>query len=223
MNLLIVEDDARVADMLRRGLAAEGFTPDTAESGAAALARLGMLDYDLIILDLRLPDLDGVRLCQQIRDDDNATPILMLTARDRVEDRVAGLRAGADDYLIKPFAFEELLARLEAISRRRHEHPTEQCLRVGKLTLTPDMHEARCGDQPIALSAREFALLHCLMAGAPRVLSRTRLLERVWGPDADVTFNTVDVYIGYLRRKLGQCDAPPQLETVRGVGYRLVA
>ncbi|ROO33664.1 transcriptional regulator [Salinisphaera orenii YIM 95161] len=220
MNLLIVEDDARVARMLERGLAAEGFAPTPVPCGSDALAHIERFDFNLILLDVRLPDIDGFELCRRIRADGHDVPVLMLTAREQVDDRVAGLNAGADDYLTKPFAFEELLARINALSRRTRG-TTDNRLQFSGLCLDPGTREASLDGEPLDLSAREFALLQCLMRGAPNVLSRARLLERVWGTGAEVTENTIDVYIGYLRRKLRRRAGEPRIQTVRGMGYRL--
>lgn len=220
MNLLIVEDDPRVARMLERGLAAEGFTPTPVPCGSDALAYIERFEFDLMLLDVRLPDIDGFTLCRRIRAAGHDMPVLMLTAREQVDDRVAGLNAGADDYLTKPFAFEELIARINALSRRARA-TADTRLRFDALCLDPGTRQACLADETLDLSAREFALLQCLMRDAPNVLSRARLLERVWGADAEVTENTIDVYIGYLRRKLRGAAGGPYIQTVRGAGYRL--
>lgn len=223
MSILVVEDDVRVADMLRRGLSAEGFAVTLADTGRAATELMTTDRFDLLILDLQLPDADGVDLCRVLREQDNRVAVIMLTARDDIEDRVRGLDAGADDYLTKPFAFAELIARIRARARRSTPAENDNRIRLGPLTIDVDCHEVRCEDRRLDFSAREFELLAALMAASPRVLGRQRLLSRVWGEHAEITENTVDVYIGYLRRKLGEYPAAPVIETVRGVGYRLVA
>ena len=220
MRVLVVEDETKMARAIRRGLEQEGYAVDTVPDGDEGLYQAGEHPYDAVILDVMLPGLDGFEVCRRLRATGNWAPVLMLTARDRVADRIAGLDAGADDYLVKPFAFGELVARLRALIRRGSvERPT--VLAVGDLTLDPAAHRvARCG-QEVELSAREFALLEFLMRHAGEVVSRSAILDHVWDYNYDGLSNVVDVYIGYLRRKLGAAGGP-RIETVRGMGYRLV-
>jgi two-component system OmpR family response regulator len=216
MRVLIVEDDLRMASLVRRGLTGEGLAADVAGTGEDALWMAQAHPYDAIVLDVMLPGLDGFETCRRLRGAGCWVPVLMLTARDAVEDRVAGLDSGADDYLVKPFAFAELLARLRALARRGEgERPA--VLVVGDLRLDPATHEVRRGDTPIALSAKEFALLEIFMRRPGEVLSRLHLLEHAWDFAYENRSNVVDVYVRRLRRKIG----PDALETVRGAGYRL--
>jgi two-component system OmpR family response regulator len=218
MRVLIVEDDLRMASLVRRGLTGEGLAADVAGSGEDALWMAQAHPYDAIVLDVMLPGLDGFETCRRLRGAGVWVPVLMLTARDAVEDRVAGLDSGADDYLVKPFAFAELLARLRALARRgESERPA--VLVVGDVRLDPATHEVRRGETPIALSAKEFALLEIFMRRPGEVLSRLHLLEHAWDFAYENRSNVVDVYIRRLRRKIGE-DA---VETVRGAGYRLRA
>jgi DNA-binding response OmpR family regulator len=222
MNVLLVEDDERIIEFVLRGLHAEGYHVDVARSGRDALRRAVVPACQLIILDLLLPDLDGREVCRQLRAASVATPILMLTALDSLDDRVRGLRIGADDYLAKPFAFEELVARVQALARGgpvyRGEPPE---LRVHDLVLDRATREVRRGERLIELTPREFALLECLMRAPGKVLSRTLILETVWGCSKHPLTNVVDVYIRQLRRKVDR-DAPAALiQTARGFGYKL--
>ncbi len=220
MRILIVEDEAKMASLLRRGLGEEGLSADIAASGEDALWMARAVEYDAIILDLMLPGIDGVEVCRRLRADGVWSPVLMLTARAAVEDRVSGLDSGADDYLPKPFVFEELLARLRALARRgAAARPT--VLAVGDLSLDPAAHEVRRGDIPIALSVKEFALLETFMRRPGRVLSRFDLLEHAWDGAYENRSNVVDVYIGYLRDKIDRPFGRDSIETVRGAGYRL--
>jgi two-component system OmpR family response regulator len=217
MRVLLVEDELKMARALRRGLEHEGHTVDAAGDGEDALRRALGQDYDAIVLDVMLPGKDGFAVCRELRAKDRWAPVLMLTARDGVEDRIRGLDAGADDYLIKPFSFGELLARLRALVRRGPmERPT--ALTVGDVVLDPAAHIVTRAGEAIELSAREFSLLEFLMRHAGEVVSRARILEHVWDVNFDGFSNVVDVYVGYLRRKLG---APEDafIRTVRGVGY----
>jgi len=222
MRILLVEDEERIAAFIRKGLKEELYTVDVARDGSEALDIAGAGEYDLIILDLRLPVRDGISVCRELRAQGNTTPILMLTARDTIDDRVRGLDAGADDYLVKPFAFQELLARLRALARRP---PVVQdlTLRMANLTLDTRTHQARRDAQLIELSAREYCLLELLMRQPGQVLTRTQIAEQIWGYDFDANSNVVDVYIRYLRRKVDDQFEPKLIQTVRGVGYKLEA
>jgi len=220
MRVLIVEDELRMASLIRRGLLAEGLAADVAPNGEDALWMAQAHGYDAIVLDVMLPGIDGFETCRRLRAGDIWAPVLMLTARDAVEDRVAGLDTGADDYLVKPFAFAELLARLRALVRRGDpERPS--VLRVGNLTLDPAAREVRRGDDEIRLSAKEFSLLETFMRRPGEVLSRLHLLEHAWDFAYENRSNVVDVYIRHLRRKIDEPFGRQSLETVRGVGYRL--
>ena len=222
MNVLLVEDDERIIEFVRRGLEAEGHDVDVARGGLDAIRRAQSQDCQLIILDLLLPDLDGREVCRQLRAARVATPILMLTALDTLEDKVRGLRIGADDYLVKPFAFEELLARVHALGRRgAHYQDAPSEMKVHDLVLNLDTREVWRGDRPVQLTPKEFALLECLMRTPGKVVSRPLILEQVWGCSRHPLTNVVEVYIRHLRCKVDQ-DAPsPLIETVRGFGYRI--
>jgi two-component system OmpR family response regulator len=220
MRVLIVEDEPKMAGLLRRGLREEGHAADVARTGPDALWMAAAVDYDAILLDLMLPGMDGVEVCRRLRADGVWSPVLMLTARGAVDDRVQGLDAGADDYLPKPFAFDELLARLRALARRgARERPT--VLRVGDLRLDPATRQVWRGDVEILLSAKELTLLETLMRSPGRVLSRYELLEHGWDETYEARSNIVDVYIRYLRLKIDRPFGVQSLETVRGAGYRL--
>ena len=220
MRVLVVEDELRMASLIRRGLLAEGQAADVAPSGEDALWMAEAHDYDAIGLDVMLPGITGFETCRRLREAGVWAPVLMLTARDAVEDRVAGLDTGADDYLVKPFSFAELLARLRALARRGE--PERPCLlSVGDLTLDPATREVRRGDEAIPLSAKEFALLETFMRRPGEVLSRLHLLEHAWDVAYDARSNVVDVYIRHLRRKIDEPFGRSSLETVRGAGYRL--
>jgi two-component system, OmpR family, response regulator len=222
MRVLIVEDDVKMAALLHRGLAEEGLSADVARTGDDALWMAEATDYDAIALDVMLPGSDGFEVCRRLRESGRWSPVLMLTARDAVEDRVAGLDAGADDYLTKPFSFAELLARLRALARRAPpERPS--VLEAGDLRLDPATREVRRGDQEIKLSAKEFALLETFMRRPGQVLSRFQLLEHCWDYGYENRSNVVDVYVRYLREKIDRPFGRQTLETVRGAGYRLRA
>jgi len=220
MRVLLVEDDAGIVAFVRQGLTEAGFTVDAVVDGLEGLAAARVATYDAIILDGMLPGLDGLAVLVELRRLGIRTPVLLLTARAAVEDRVAGLETGADDYLTKPFAFTELLARLRALLRRPPLQ-ADQLLRVGDLELDPLRRSVRRGGSPVDLSPREFALLACLMRHAGQALTRTQIAEQIWSLDYAGDTNVVDVYIGYLRRKLGLAHGGPRIQTVRGVGYRL--
>ena len=222
MRILVVEDEDKMARLLQRGLAAEGLATDVAGTGEDALWMAGATAYDAIVLDVMLPGIDGLETCRRLREQRIWTPVLMLTARDGVEDRVAGLDGGADDYLLKPFAFTELLARLRAVVRRGPvERPT--VLSAGDLTLDPARRAVERGGAPIDLSTTEFAMLETFMRNPGTVLSRFQLLERVWDGGYENRSNVVDVYVRYLRDKIDRPFGVSSIETVRGAGYVLRA
>jgi two-component system OmpR family response regulator len=220
VRILVVEDEPKMADVLRRGLTREGLAVDVVELGADALVRAGATEYDAIVLDAMLPDIDGLEVCRQLRADRVWSPVLMLTARSGVPDRVDGLDAGADDYLAKPFAFDELLARLRALARRG---PVERApvLEVGDLRLDPAGHRAWRGETALELSAKEHAMLEIFMRNPEQVLSRFTLLEHAWEGEYENRSNVVDVYVRLLREKIDRPFGRASLQTVRGVGYRL--
>jgi DNA-binding response OmpR family regulator len=220
LKVLIVEDEHRVSDFLNRGLTEEGHAVRVAHTGAEGLTVVEEGWPDLIILDWMLPDTEGVEVCRILRGRGVHTHILMLTARDAVEDRVGGLDAGADDYLVKPFAFEELLARIRAVTRRPSVAASDK-ITVGDLVVDLRAHSARRGEKDIELTPREFALLAYLIRRPGRVVSRTALMQDVWDQDFDSGTNVVDVYINYLRSKIHREDAPALIHTVRGIGYVL--
>lgn len=220
-RLLVVEDDPQVRAMLTRALRYEGFEVRSACDGAEAMAELRAAPPDLMLLDLLLPDADGVELSRRLRADGDPLPILMLTARDTVTDRVAGFEAGADDYLVKPFSTAELVARVRALLRRARERPQPAARRIGDLELDPATHEVRRGDRLVRLTRREFDLLAVFLANPGTVLARDRLLTDAWGFESPVETNAIDVYVGYLRRKLEEGGEPRLIQTVRGVGYVL--
>jgi two-component system OmpR family response regulator len=220
MRILVVEDDMKMAGLLRRGLLEEGHAADVASVGDDALWMARAVVYDAIVLDLMLPGLDGIEVGRRLRQGGVWSPVLMLTARDGIEDRVAGLDAGADDYLPKPFSFAELLARLRALVRRGSpERPT--LLEVGDLRLDPATRRVRRGETEVHLSAKEFALLEAFMRRPGDVLSRDRLLEHAWDYAYENRSNVVDVYVRYLREKIDRPFGRTSLQTVRGMGYRL--
>jgi DNA-binding response OmpR family regulator len=221
MNILVVEDEPLIAAFLERGLTAEGYVVTTADNGPDALDQFAGTSPGVVVLDVMLPGMDGFDVLASMRAVDPAVPVIMLTARGEVADRVRGLDLGATDYLMKPFAFSELAARIRAHTRRP-ESPRAQKLEAAGLELDLLTREARRGDREVPLSAREFALLAYLMRHPGQVLSRQQILNGVWGYTFDPRSNLVDVYIGYLRRKLGDGDDCP-IATVRGMGYRLVA
>jgi two-component system, OmpR family, response regulator len=218
--VLVVEDDVKMAGLLRRGLVEEGLAADVARTGDDALWMARATEYDAIVLDVMLPGTNGFAVCRRLRELGTWSPVLMLTARDAVADRVAGLDAGADDYLTKPFSFAELLARLRALVRRA---PVERppLLEVGDLRLDPATRQAWRGDVEVALSSKEFALLETFMRRPGQVLSRYQLLEHAWDYAYENRSNVVDVYVRYLREKIDRPFGRSSLETVRGAGYRL--
>ena len=220
MRVLVVEDERHMAAHLGRVLAQESFAVDLAHDGLRALELAAEHQHDAIVLDLMLPGLDGLAVCRRVRQSQANTPILILSARDMVEDRVRGLDAGADDYLVKPFAIEELLARLRALLRRQSRHP-QPVFTVGSLRLDPATRAVSCGDRQVVLTAREHALLEYLMRGAGLVHTRTMIAEHVWDFPFDHASNVVDVYIKHLRDKIDTKGRPSFIQAVRGVGYVL--
>ncbi len=220
MRALVVEDELKMASLIRRGFTEEGYSVDVAPNGAEALIRAGATEYDVIVLDVMLPGVDGFEVCRLLRERGIWSPVLMLTARDSIEDRVAGLDSGADDYLAKPFSFSELLARLRALARRGAvERPT--VLEVGSLRMDPRTRQTWRGDTEISLSTKEFSLLETFMRRPGQVLSRFDLLEHAWDFAYENRSNVVDVYIRYLREKVDRPFGLTSIETVRGAGYRL--
>jgi two-component system OmpR family response regulator len=220
MRVLVVEDELKMARAIRRGLEQEAFAVDVALNGEDALHQATEHEYDAVVLDVMLPEIDGFDVCAALRSRGRWVPVLMVTARDALEDRIKGLDVGADDYLVKPFAFGELLARLRALIRRGgSDRPA--VLEVGDLTLDPAAHRVERAGHVVDLSAREFALLEYLMRHPGQVVSRTRILEHVWDTNYDGLSNVVDVYVGYLRKKLERPFGRPLIRTVRSVGYML--
>jgi DNA-binding response OmpR family regulator len=220
MRVLVIEDDRKVARQVARGLQEEGFVVDLAATGEDGEEKATVSEYDVIVLDWRLPGKDGLAVCRTLRDQQVSTPILMLTARDSVADRVSGLRTGADDYLTKPFAFDEFLARVTALLRRaRVAQPA--VLKVADLTLDPASRRVARGGLPITLTPKEYAILDVLMRSAGEVVTRTRLAERVWDEASDIDDNLVDAHVSHLRRKIDRETGVQLIHTIRGVGYRL--
>jgi two-component system, OmpR family, response regulator len=220
MRVLVVEDEVKMASLIRRGLKADGMAADVAVKGEDALWMAGSTEYDAIVLDVMLPGMSGFDVCRKLREDGVWAPVLMLTARDAVEDRVQGLDTGADDYLTKPFSFAELSARLRALVRRgRVEQPT--VLRAGDLHLDPATKRVARGETDISLSAKEYSLLETFMRRPGQVLDRYQLLEHAWDYEYENRSNVVDVYVRYLREKVDRPFGVESIETVRGAGYRL--
>jgi two-component system, OmpR family, response regulator MprA len=222
MKILVVDDERAVRDSLRRALTLEGYEVELASDGQEALDRIGGQsgEPDAVVLDVLMPRLNGLDVCRRLRAQGNRIPILMLTARDQVEDRVEGLDAGADDYVVKPFALEELLARVRALLRRSGADQ-EETLRFADLELDPVAHEVRRGGEPIELTRTEFSLLELFLRNPRQVLTRSVIFERVWGYDFGYASNSLDVYVGYLRRKTEVGGRPRLIQTIRGVGYAL--
>jgi DNA-binding response OmpR family regulator len=223
MRVLLVEDERKISAYVRRGLEEAGYAVDVAFTGLEALSWTEKADYDAIVLDILLPEVDGLTVCREIRKRGAKAAVLMLSARDAVDDRVAGLDAGADDYLVKPFAMKELLARLRALARRAAEGSRTAALTIGDLSLDPSRHQVTRAGRDIALSAREFAILEYLMRNAGRVVTRTMITEHVWDYNVFHQSNAVDVYIRTLRRKMDDDFTPKLIQTIRGVGYQLAA
>jgi DNA-binding response OmpR family regulator len=224
MRALVVEDDPSISGFVVRGLREEHYLVDLAEDGAAAERLVADNAYDVIVLDLMLPEVDGLEVCRRIRGDGVDAPVLMLTARDGVRDRIHGLDAGADDYLVKPFAFDELLARLRALTRRGRTRQLDATIVYGPLVLHSDTHRVELDGRPVELSATEYRLIEHLMRHPEAIVSRDQLADHVWGGEYDPFSNLADVYIGYVRRRLRDagCTAP-LIHTVRGMGYMLQA
>jgi two-component system response regulator MprA len=223
MRILVVDDERAVRESLRRALTLEGYEVELAEDGEEALVRLrsGESHPDALVLDVLMPGLNGLDVCRTLRRAGDRVPVLMLTARDQVDDRVAGLDAGADDYLVKPFALEELHARLRALLRRSSNGAPGDVLRFADVELDPRAHEVRRGGEEIELTRTEFALLELFLRNPRQVLTRSIIFERVWGYDFGYASNSLDVYIGYLRRKTEAGGKPRLIQTIRGVGYAL--
>jgi DNA-binding response OmpR family regulator len=219
-RVLVVDDDAAIRRSLGRGLRLRGFAVTEADGGAAALELLGRTPPDILVLDISMPEVDGIEVCRTLRADGSDLPVLMLSALDEVADRVAGLQAGADDYLVKPFALEELVLRLHALLRRRPPRPDDRVRACG-LVLDPAARTATRDDDPLDLTRREFELLEVLARNTGLVLTRDQLLDRVWGYDFEVRTDAVDTFVSYLRRKLESGGRPRILHTVRGVGFVL--
>lgn len=220
MKILLVEDEPKVASFLHQGLTEQHHTVDLAADGLLGLRLAQNGTYDLLILDTLLPGLSGLEVCRQVRAQDTSVPILMLTALGETDDKIRGLDAGADDYLVKPFAFQELLARIRALARRRHESPAaEAVLRLADLTLDPVRKVVQRAGQVIQLTAREFALLEYLLRNQNRVVSRVDILEQVWETSFDTGSNVIDVYINFLRKKLDKDFTPKLIHTLVGMGY----
>ncbi len=221
LQILVVDDDPALRAALDRALKLEGYQVTFAHDGRQALQLMTFNAQDAVILDLGLPLMDGVEVCRRVRERGDRTPVLMLTARDAISDRVEGLDAGADDYLVKPFALDELLARLRALLRRTVASPEESLLKFADVVVDLQTMEVRRADRPIELTRTEFRLLELLMRNPRIVISRSRIYEQVWGYDFGASSNAIEVYVSYLRRKLEACGEPRLIHTVRGVGYTL--
>jgi two-component system, OmpR family, response regulator MprA len=220
-RILVVDDEPALQHALSRALALERYEVAFASDGREALERLGNDDFEAVVLDVSMPRLDGLEVCRRLRDSGNRTPVLMLTARDDIDDRVAGLDAGADDYLVKPFALRELMARMRALLRRAGDREVQEVLTFGDLRVDPSAHEAFRGERELHLTRTEFLLLDLFMRHPRQVLTRSAIFEHVWGYDFGSTSNSLGVYMGYLRRKTEAGGEPRLLHTVRGVGYVL--
>jgi DNA-binding response OmpR family regulator len=216
MRILVVEDEHKIANSIKRGFEQESWATDVAYDGEGGFDMASSEDYDVIVLDLMLPKMDGMEVCRRLRAEENHTPILILTARGELSDKVTGLNTGADDYLVKPFAFEELLARVRALSRRPKEG-IGTVLKVGNLELDVNSFEVKKSEKVIELSRKEFALLEYLMRNAGKVVSKENIIAHVWDYESDILPNTVEVFIGYLREKIGE----DLIKTVRGFGYKI--
>lgn len=219
MRILVIEDEPRIIEFVKQGLGQEGFQVDAVSDGKTGLSFALSYEYDAIILDIMLPHMDGYEVCSELRSRGLETPIIMLTARDAVADRVDGLNAGADDYLTKPFAFEELVARIRAVTRRRQSISTANTVKMEDLEIDLDRHKVRRAGTEIDLTPKEYKLLEYLAGNKNKVLSRAKIMENVWGFDFDAETNVVDVYIRYLRQKLDDDHDKKLIKTVRGFGY----
>lgn len=216
MRVLVVEDEHKIANSIKKGLEQEGYAVDVAYAGTEGYDLASSEGYDVVVLDLLLPEMDGLTICKKLREEGNHTKILILTAKGQVEEKVAGLNSGADDYLVKPFAFAELVARIKALTRRPKE-TLKSILSVRDLTLNTLTYEVGRGEKKIALSRKEFALLEYLMRHPGVILSKDQIINNVWDYDDDILPNTVEVYVGYLRQKIGK----DYLKTIRGFGYKI--
>ena len=223
MRILLVEDEKKISSFIERSLKEEHYVVDVAPDGEEGLFLADVNPYDLIILDLMLPKKDGLSICKELRSKKNSTPILMLTARDAVEDKIRGLDAGADDYLTKPFSFDELLARLRALMRRPRSLEEQSQLKAGRIQMDLLARRVLVGKEEVTLSQKEFALLEFLIRHKGEVVSRTQIAEHVWDQHFDPMSNTIDVYINFLRKKIDLPEGKSAVETVRGAGYRLLA
>ncbi|MCC7242860.1 MAG: response regulator transcription factor [Acidobacteria bacterium] len=221
MRILVVEDDPEISRFIVRGLTEEHHFVDLVEDGASAIDMAAAEEYDAIVLDLMLPGIDGFEVCRRIRASGIDTPVIIVTARDAITDRIAGLDGGADDYLVKPFAFEELLARLRALDRRGRTRHLTGALEYGPVAVDPVAHTATVGGTHVTLTATEYRLLEFLVRRAEAIVTRDQLAEHVWGGDYDPLSNNADVYVGYVRRKLQALTPEPLIHTVRGLGYML--
>lgn len=222
MNILLVEDDVGIARFVERGLTLEGIQVQWTATGEEALAYLRSYQYDAIILDLMLPDMDGRDVCRTLRGQGVTTPICMLTAKDSLDEKISGFEVGADDYLTKPFAFEELLARIKVMQRRNSNYQDLEEISFGPLSMDLAGHEAKIDGRVLDLTQREFSLLEYLMRHAGKTVSRERIIDNAWGPASDITSNAVDVYVGYLRKKMNALSESMEIRTVRGIGFKLM-
>lgn len=222
MRILVIEDDHKIANAIKKGLEQESFAVDVSYEGKDGLGSAQTFAYDLIILDRMLPEVDGIEICKILRKKNNHTPIIFLTAKDKINDRVEGLNAGADDYLVKPFAFEELLARVRALLRRPTK-AVDNVLTLDDLSLNTVSFEVKRGTKGINLSQKEFALLEYFMRNPGKILTKDNIIAHVWDYDADILLNTVEVYVGYLRNKIDKPfkTKPELIKTIRGFGYKL--
>lgn len=220
MNILVVEDEQRIARFIKKGLELEEYVVEIAGDGKKAIDLIQVNGYDLVILDIMLPEIEGIEICKRIREANIETPVIMLTARDTIEDRVNGLDAGADDYLVKPFAFGELLARIRALFRRE-KNTRKTILKVADLTLNPATHIVKRGDREVELTSTEYKIVDYLMRRPEQVCTRTMIKEHVWGYDYMASSNIVDVYINYLRKKIDKGYSKKLINTVRDVGYKI--
>ncbi|MBU0648476.1 response regulator transcription factor [Patescibacteria group bacterium] len=220
MKILVIEDEKRITSFIRKGLQYESYTVDIAYDGNVGYEKARDTSFDLIVLDLMLPGMSGIEICRKIRDEGLTTPVIMLTAKDSVDDKVKGLDAGADDYLVKPFAFKELLARVRSLLRRG-DSVKNTVLKVGNLELDPSSREVKRNGKEVELSRKEYSLLEYMMRNSNQVLTRTMIAEHVWDYDFDSFTNTIDVYIRYLRKKVDEGEENRLIKTVRGVGYKI--